>query len=153
MRSWGTQRRPGVAAAVAVAAVLLMTEGRLSAQNAGGAAAAPAAAADPTARGKRFVEAANEANAGSAAVTAYVMIDLPPLQPSADQRRIAIEFAGISATALATFYTEVCQREAPALGRDCAARRITIGTSEHLPPGEACRIVEGALVAVCAPSP
>ena len=124
---------------------------------AGGTPASVASAApeDAEARAARFVNAVKEFTAADGShqpgASAFLMLDIPKEAPRKGEQAIAIEFRAIRADTLATFYAKACGPDGPRIDSHCESRRLTIPTTEKLPQMQACRFVEAALLAACAP--
>ncbi len=91
------------------------------------------------ARGQHFVDAVNALSVGASGEkanasgsTAYVMIDLPAT-PASDKRPIVLEFRGVRADTLATFYNEACKGQRNAVDFQCPAARFTTTITQKLP--------------------
>jgi len=113
------------------------------------------------ARGQRFVEAVNAFSAGESeeeakesVPSAYVMIDLPPVAADAE-RKMVLEFRGIRADTLATFYNEACKGQRDAVHFQCSAARFTTTITQKLPVEPACQLLEALVLTAChiQPSP
>ena len=122
----------------------------------GGLFSRPGFAEDYVSREQRFIDAVKpliQTESGRPpGVVAVLMLDPPLATTPTNEGTIAIGFAGVRADALANFRSEVCGPGGPGVEPSCAARRMTITTSQDIPLTQACALLQAALVAACPPA-